>query len=364
MEKIFIWGTGFISKQTVEQCDIFNQYDVLGFIDNDADNTGKIFYDKEIFLPCVLLENRPDKIVVLTNSYNEIKQQIMREFPDMLNIVENKNYFYKQSIINRYHASYNMEVKCILDFLKSNDLQVFNYDFVKRYENLKINIMFDNDCGMYFVYHKNRKLYFAKSLNTLEKVKKYYTGLLVEQDEQSPHRYLDKEFDVKEGSIVVDIGVAEGNFSLQIIDKVSKIYMIETDKEWVEALNYTFRDHKDKIIIIDKFVTSTDAGKYATLDNLIDEPVDFIKMDIEGNEWDALLGARQVISKSQDLKCAICCYHSDFDETLIRTVLASYGLTCSTTQGYMWYPAMIRQTYISTRLCRGIVRGIRQDMNQ
>ena len=97
MEKIFIWGTGFISKQTVEQCDIFNQYDVLGFIDNNANNTGKFFYDKEIFLPCILLENRPDKIVVLTNSYNEIKQQIMREFPDMLNIVENKNYFYKQS---------------------------------------------------------------------------------------------------------------------------------------------------------------------------------------------------------------------------------------------------------------------------
>ena len=44
-------------------------------------------------------------------------------------------------------------------------------------------------------------------------------------------------------------------------------------------------------MIIQKFVTSVDEGKYATLDSLIEEPVNFIKMDIEGNEWDALLGA-------------------------------------------------------------------------
>lgn len=357
MEKIFIWGTGFISQQVVEQCDIFNQYDVLGFIDNNLDKAGTFFYDKEIFLPCILLKNIPDKIVLLTDYYSEIKNQIKRELPDMLNIVENKYYFYKQSIIKRYDTIHDMEIEHVVNYLKSNDLQVFNYEFVRKYKDLNIKVMFDNNCEMFFTYHEDRKLYFAKSLNTPEKVKKYYIDILIEQDEQSPHRYLKDEFDVKKGGVIVDIGVAEGNFSLQIIDRVSKIYMIESDKEWVDALNKTFEDYKDKVIIIEKFITSTDAGKYATLDSLIDEPVDFIKMDIEGNEWDALLGAKKVIEKSQDLKCAICCYHSDFDETLIKSVLTSYGLTCSTTQGYMWYPAMIRQTYISTRLCRGVVKG-------
>lgn len=358
MEKIFIWGTGDISEQVLAMCDVFGCYEVLGFIDNNPDKEGALFHGREIYPPCILRKMAPDKIVVLTNFYSEIKEQIMREFSEFLGIVENKNFFYKQMLIRRHGGSTDPEIVQILDYLKDNDLQVFNYDFVKKYEGMNIDVQFDVNCGLYFVWHENKKLYFAKSLNTHEKVEKYYKGILIEQDAKSPHKYLDDAFDVKEGDVVVDIGVAEGNFSLQVADKASKIYMIETDEDWIDALTETFKNYKDKIVIIKKFATSIDMGKYAALDSLIDEPVDFIKMDIEGNEWDALLGAKKIIGRSKNVKCAICCYHSDFDEDLIRDALTGYGLSCSSTSGYMWYPAMLRQTYVSTRLCRGIIRGV------
>lgn len=360
MERIFIWGTGFISHQIIDECNVFSQSEVLGFIDNDIEKTGKKFYDKEIFSPSILCRIIPDKIVVLTDSYSEIKYQILQLFPEMSSIIENKNYFYKQRILKRYKNSTEPEILEILDYLENNNLDVFNYKFVKKYEKFDTEIYFDENCKMYFVYHNKMKLYFAKFLDTKEKVRQYYKQILIEQDEQSPLRYLNSCFEVKEGDVVVDIGVAEGNFSLEVIKKVSKLYLIEANEEWIEALRKTFEDYLDKIVFIKKFITSIDIGNYATLDNLIHEPVNFIKMDIEGNEWDALLGAQNLINMSIDLKCAICAYHGDFDEILIKNILEKYNMKYSTTFGYMWFPDKIRQTYVSSRLCRGVIRAIKK----
>lgn len=56
MEKILIWGTGLIAEQVLTQCDVFGLYDVMGFIDNNADKRGKFFYGKEIFTADILRE--------------------------------------------------------------------------------------------------------------------------------------------------------------------------------------------------------------------------------------------------------------------------------------------------------------------
>jgi len=49
-----------------------------------------------------------------------------------------------------------------------------------------------------------------------------------------------------------------------------------------------------------------------TIDNLIDEKVDFIKMDIEGAEQDAIIGAKNTIEKYTPI-LAICIYHKAED---------------------------------------------------
>ncbi len=277
----------------------------------------------------------------------------------MQSLIESKNFFYKQSILNRYRYDSDPEIKKVLEHIKKSDLQIFNYDFVGKYKDLKIDVEYDLIYKLFYVYHKGKKLYFAHFLDTELKVREYYISLLIEQDFESPHKYLSSEFDVNEGDIVVDVGAAEGIFSLEIIEKASKVYLIESNSEWINALNETFRAYKKKVVIIRKYVTSTNEREFATLDQLIKEPVNFIKMDIEGYEWDALLGGKELIAQSQKLKCSICSYHSDFDETLIKCLLKDYGLECSTTPGYMWFPIKGRKAYIALKFCRGIVRGIK-----
>ena len=361
MLKIFLWGTGQIAMQVMNQYNVTDHYNVIGFIDNDKNKQGEKFFGKIIYDPSILTKEKFDKIIILANKYNEIAKQIKEILCGKTAVqIDNYKCFYKQSILKRYENCNDEEIKKILNYIREKDLEVFNYDFTDKYKDIKIDVEYDARCSLYYVLHGDKRMYFAKSLDTVEKVEKYYKSILLEQDKESPNRYLSDEFDISEGDVVVDAGVAEGNFSLDIIEKVSKIFMIESDIEWIEALKETFKDYMEKIVIIPRYLTSMEENECTTLDSVIEQPVDFIKMDIEGNEWDALLGAEKLINSSQNLKCAICSYHSDFDEILIKDILDKYGMECSATSGYMWFPFTRRKSYVSTKLCRGIVRGIKK----
>jgi FkbM family methyltransferase len=68
--------------------------------------------------------------------------------------------------------------------------------------------------------------------------------------------------------------------------------------------------------------------KAVKIDTLVEElgleRVDFIKMDIEGAEIDALLGAEETISQFKP-KLAICTYHRPTDPIEIRKILSKYN---------------------------------------
>lgn len=358
MEKIFIWGTGSIADDVVLYCDIFRKYNVLGFIDNDIKKQGTLYNGRPVFAPDILKEQEVDKIVILTNCYKEIVEQIQEYYPEKMNCIENRCYFDKEDLFNRYANSQDPEILNILEYIQNHELTNFNYEFVDKYKNMEMEICFDDKCGMYYAIYNNKRMYFSREINTYQKAEDYYKQILLEQDIESPHRYLTADFNVQEGDIVVDVGVAEGNFALDVIDKVKKIYLIEVDEGWIQALKETFKENLDRVVIIDKYVTSLTKGKYVTLDSIINENVDFIKMDIEGNEWDALLGAENLIRRSPGIRCAVCSYHRPFDEVLIKDVLERYGLECSTSPGYMWFHENTYNTMVRSWFLRGIVRGI------
>ena len=178
-------------------------------------------------------------------------------------------------------------------------------------------------------------MYFP-STYSVERIKSYITWTLLEQEPGSPHNYHKEGYMPSEGDVLLDIGVAEGNFTLEYIDTVSHAYLVEPDEEWLEALNETFKDYKDKITIIPKFMSDHEDENNITIDALAkDIHIDYIKMDIEGYEEAALRGATDTLKK-QKPKLAVASYHKSDCERYIREFFYELkGYELDTSEGYI-----------------------------
>lgn len=249
---------------------------------------------------------------------------------------------YRDRIIEYYKGTDDLEIKEIIEYMKKRKvLNVFNYEEMDNYyQNLKVESGYDKENKLYYVVHCNKKMYMSSKFNTQIKAENYYKGLLKEQYKDSPHRYLTDNFNLNDSDCLVDCGGAEGIFTLENIDLVSKAYIFECDEEWIKALKLTFKDYENKVQIIEKFVSDKNNKNEMTLDELqknIKEKIDFIKMDIEGAEIKALIGAKKILKNNQNLKLLLCCYHKQDDEKEMRVILKDYKI--ETTKGYMlfWY---------------------------
>lgn len=356
MEKIFIWGTGKIANRIVNHFDL-SRFDILGFIDNEEEKQGTLFKEYSVFPPAVLKNKDFDKVLILCNAFQEISNQITKEYHIHEEKIKDALYLIRESVVDRYQGSEDSEIQEIMEYLKDHKLQVFNYGFADDYNNMQVEIYYDNENTMFYVIHQGKKMYFSRKFDTESKVLEYYRSICLEQDPRSPHAYFDDNFKIDEGEVVVDLGAAEGNFSLDIIDKASKVYIIEADKDWVEALELTFKEYASKVVIINTYISDVSSGNYDTLDHLITEPVDFIKMDIEGYECQALIGAKNLFGISPRIKCDICAYHRTGDEENIVRLLEQYAISYTTTKGYMWYPFLENEDAYSNELRRGVIRG-------
>lgn len=359
LQRVYLWGTGIIANHV---CYYFQnglaKYQIEGFIDNDSAKEGTIFWDRKVFAPTVLQKDKDAMIIILCEAYQEVTEQILNDYPWYQGKVENYLLFVKQRLIERYNNSDDEEILEVIAYLKDHGLEVFNYEFVQKYKSADIQVFYDDEKKLYFVWHENKKMYFARYFANELEVSKYYNQILLEQDTKSPHRYLTDDFDVEENSIVVDAGVAEGNFALSVIDKVKKIYLFEPDKDWVEALHYTFEPYKDKVIIINKFLADYIGENVTTLDAVAgQERIDFIKMDIEGEEYYALKGGSELFRQSQKVKCVVCIYHQELDRIVLGKMLETNGFTVSTSKGYMWYAGMQDSIYSLPTLRKGLIRA-------
>ena len=146
-------------------------------------------------------------------------------------------------------------------------------------------------------------------------------------------QYFDKELIPEIKDIVfVDGGGYVGDTLPQIIDNFEdfkKIYLVEPNKLHINIAKRDF-SHVKNIEFINcglgnetiKSENKKDldnncnhnyqAQDIDTIDNLIDEKVDFIKLDIEGAEQDAIDGAKETIKKYKPI-LAICVYHKAED---------------------------------------------------
>jgi hypothetical protein len=203
-----------------------------------------------------------------------------------------------------------------------------------------------------------KRLYFKKRWS-VKRIQHSFNELTREQDKESPHRYLSDDFKIDEGEVLVDIGVAEGNFALGAIEKASRVIMFETDKEWIEALNATFEPWKDKVLIVNKFVSDVTDKKNTTLDDYFgkEEKITFLKIDVDGAEARLLNGCKRVLSEQKPLKIAVCTYHKQGDEKEFDALLRKNDFKTSHSNGFMlfYYDKMMKAPYLR----RGVIRAVK-----
>lgn len=220
----------------------------------------------------------------------------------------------------------NAEEQEVLTFLKSHPLHIFPYNFPEKYKPEDIKIEKDSEQGLLYTLWEGKKLYF-KNGHQRKKAQVYFNSLLLEQDPNSPHRYLTTDFDVKEGDVIVDVGAAEGNFSLSVIEKASHVFLFEVEKDWIKALEATFEPWKYKVTIVQNYVSDVDNEQCIKLDSFFGEkqPVNFIKADVEGAEAKVINGANDLIKRQKDIRIAVCTYHRQKDAHELEELLKTKG---------------------------------------
>lgn len=213
------------------------------------------------------------------------------------------------------------------------------FSFPYEQEKYMSELGFNQEENVFGYIQNGITLYFPeKSVSRMDELDHRVYGLLVEQDPRSPHRYLNERMDVQEGDIVIDAGVAEGNFAASVVHKCKKIYFVECDSDYMDVLKISFKDYLDKIVFVNKYLDSYDDDDHITIDTLLNgETVNYIKMDIEGSEVAALQGAAQTLKNSSDLKCNICSYHNLQDYDKIVEILSKYEMEIEHSPGYMFF---------------------------
>ncbi len=170
------------------------------------------------------------------------------------------------------------------------------------------------------------------------------------------HHYLAHGTFVRPGDICLDCGSCEGFFALQALEsKAARVICIEPSEEMTDSLRRTFASQiaEGKIVVHHAAVgamegqatfsssqinpyggaveESSGAGHSVKVETIATicaelaiERVDFIKMDIEGAEIQAVEGALPILRRDHP-RLAITTYHRSFHYAALRSLLLAAG---------------------------------------
>lgn len=264
------------------------------------------------------------------------------------------NYFYflfqpysykkKKNLTLEYYKTLDQnsiptEIKEGLKFIETHKFSALPFNWSLKYEHFSPRVFFDSENNCFYSMFNAKRMYFPKGY-TYSRVVWTMRSVLKEQDKESAHLYTTDDFFVDNESIIVDAGVAEGNFALSVIDNAKKLFLIECNPLWMEALHLTFKPWKDKVVFVDKYLSDTSNDISISIDSLIfpvPEERYFIKMDIEGFEKKALVGMRNLALTAEFLKIDVCTYHNTDDVINIAELIKSYGLNYKLSDSYILY---------------------------
>jgi len=275
-------------------------------------------------------------------------------------IIANNNSKLKQEILQYYaDKQLSAEEKIAINFLKKNSLSIYPYEFIKNYRPSDITVFKDPSTDLCYVNHNNNKLFFPIKMTEPE-IKKYYSELLLEQDFNSPHRYLVSGFQVNKGDIVLDVGSADGIFVLDIIELAKHVYIFESDEKWIEPLKATFYPWKNKVTIVNQYVSDIDTNTSLTLDAFCKDfisNINFIKIDVDGNESRVISGAKKILALNEKIVVTICTYHKQSDFKDFNKIFQNLKYSIKPSDGLMifYFDNVFGPPYFR----RGLLRAIK-----
>jgi len=231
------------------------------------------------------------------------------------------------------------EILDALKYLKTHKYASFPFFWTEKYDTFLPEVHQDPENSRLYVLFEGKKMYFPKRYTETQIIWSL-RSIFKEQDSESPHLYLTPEFQVEPDSVIIDAGVAEGNFALSVVEKAKRLYLIECEAEWVEALKLTFAPWKEKVIFVEKYMSDSEGESTVSIDSLL-KPVAnekyFIKMDIEGFEQKALAGMKNLVASGNAIKLNVCTYHQPFALKEISEILGDYGFDCQVSKGFVLF---------------------------
>lgn len=275
---------------------------------------------------------------------NELNKQIKKMKDELYEFdIEKKILIDKIKLYYDERPALRNEFELELSYLNENPCgYTFPYKQLKSIEF--IDSGFDESKQLPYVVHDEKRLYFPSSI-TIEKAVSIYRNFIEKENilgggykEKSPHQYETDTFYLKEGDVLFDVGCAEALFALHHIEKVKKVYLIESDIYWIESLIATFEPYKEKVILINKLVSNKDSETTISLSTILKNEFTssvFIKMDIEGHEVSVLNDSIETLKRISDISIACCTYHNQSDADDLALFFNTFGFTTEFSDGYM-----------------------------
>lgn len=298
---IVVWGTGQIASDVIWL--LKKKRNICHIVDSDLSKVGNLIWGHVIESPEQVFDTENDYVVLICSRYvTDISKKL-----DEYGVID-------------YYAAYFMTRKDFADKI-----------FTEQPEEKQLMELRDI-------------LSDEKSTQLLDKmIEKRKNGEIDYSDIMtSPEYLLDEIFSFSENEVYVDAGAFDGDTVLDFVQKVqsfNKIYAFEPDPEnfhrmnmrlelakqvydnKIKCLNMAVSDHNGTVQLIasgdvSARVTELEEARVAkvncaTLDILAKDAT-YIKMDIEGSELHALMGAARLIKQNKP-KLAICIYHRPED---------------------------------------------------
>ena len=362
-EKIVLFGAGQRMERMIGLIEKYGGFEVVEIWDNNVRLWGEAVKINGQDVPV----RQPHKgaehnIVIVTDIYyREIEKQLIQVLGIGQWQIKPSNYLlknFKADILEQYVRSTDKDIQEICEYLQNHELDMFNGQVKKEYSGDMFDIYRDEGNGLLYSYWGTKKIYLASTIKNELIAKEYLCSLCKEQDEDSPHCYGMDLLDMKCSDVVIDGGAAEGFFSLQIIDKVKKVYLIEGDGKWVEALKCTFEPYRHKVEIIPKWLGDRAEEGMVTLDEIgLSDEITVVKLDIEGAEARALEGGKGLFSSDRPMTAIVCTYHETEDAEAFEEYFKEKGFCTRFSKGYLFVDGL---DTIKAELRKGVLCAYRE----